>query len=208
MSAPPEPRWRRLPEERPQQIIQAAIDVFDQKGLVGARLEDIAKQAGVSKGTIYLYFPNKEELFREMVRNTIVQAIVVGEQLPELPSARDQLKLYMERFWEFVNMPAYATIFRITIGELYLFPDLTDFYYTEVVQRVRAFVGGIVRRGIASGEFRSDLDAVTAARMMSALFSTSAMWCRKRQFFPKFNDQTDEQVRDELIDFYLHALRA
>ena len=63
-----EPRWRRLPEERPRQILTAALEVFGEHGLAAARLEDIAKRAGLSKGTIYLYFPNKEELFREMVR--------------------------------------------------------------------------------------------------------------------------------------------
>jgi AcrR family transcriptional regulator len=56
---PTEPRWRRLPEERPRQILAAALEVFGEHGLAAARLEDIAKRAGVSKGTIYLYFPNK-----------------------------------------------------------------------------------------------------------------------------------------------------
>ena len=69
-----EPRWRRLPGERPNQILQAALEVFDEQGLAGARLEDIAKRAGVSKGTIYLYFANKEELFREMIRGTLSES--------------------------------------------------------------------------------------------------------------------------------------
>ena len=76
----PEPKWRRLPEERPQQIIEAALDVFAERGLASARLEDIAKRAGVSKGTIYLYFPNKEALFREVVRQTVVANIERAER--------------------------------------------------------------------------------------------------------------------------------
>src|SRR3954470_2886771 len=75
-----EPRWRRLPEERPRQILAAALSVFGERGLAAARLDDIAKRAGLSKGTIYLYFPNKEELFREMVRQLIVAQLVVAEQ--------------------------------------------------------------------------------------------------------------------------------
>ena len=75
-----EPRWRRLPGERPGQILQAALAVFGERGLSASRLEDIAKRAGLSKGTIYLYFPNKEELFREMVRHTVVSQI---EQPPQ-----------------------------------------------------------------------------------------------------------------------------
>src|SRR5690349_3177810 len=70
-----EPRWRRLPEDRPGQILTAALEVFGERGLAAARLDDIAKRAGLSKGTIYLYFPNKEELFREMVRAIVVDRL-------------------------------------------------------------------------------------------------------------------------------------
>src|SRR5215831_14907027 len=88
------PRWRRLPEERPRQILEAALDVFGERGLAGARLDDIARRAGVSKGTIYLYFPNKEELFREVIRAIVVDrlrqaAADAGEDNPV-----DELKRY------------------------------------------------------------------------------------------------------------------
>ena len=75
-----EPRWRRLPEERPRQILEAALTVFAERGLAAARLEDIARHAGLSKGTIYLYFPNKEELFREVIRHSVVAFIERGEE--------------------------------------------------------------------------------------------------------------------------------
>lgn len=207
MCPTPEPRWRRLPEERPHQIIQAAIEIFDKKGLSGARLEDIAKQAGVSKGTIYLYFPNKEELFREMVRNTLIETIAWGEQLPDDQTATEQITRYMEQFWDLASTPSYMTIYRIVTGEIHLFPDLADFYFQEVVIRARSMVERIIRRGIDRGEFRP-IEPALASRMLSALFLTNAMWCRKRQYFPQLQDFTDEQVRTELIDFYLHALRA
>src|SRR5438105_3263605 len=98
MSAPAqEPRWRRLPEERPRQILEAALAVFGEHGLAAARLDDIAKRAGVSKGTIYLYFPNKEELFREMVRNTVIRQLETAEhELGAMSgSATEQLEKYM-----------------------------------------------------------------------------------------------------------------
>src|SRR5512141_750716 len=79
-SSPTEPKWRRLPEERPRQIVDAALAVFGEHGLAGARLEDIAKRAGVSKGTIYLYFANKEELFREVVRGTVIACLEDAER--------------------------------------------------------------------------------------------------------------------------------
>ena len=202
-----EPRWRRLPEERPQQILKAALEVFGEHGLAGARLEDIAKRAGVSKGTIYLYFPNKEALFREMVRSTIVEAIVAGEGIPSDGSARDQLLTFMEQYWEFVRTPAFTVIYRVVVSELHHFPDLVEFYSAEVIVRAQKLIAGILARGSDRGEFRA-LDPIVTGRMLISLFSTSAMWCCKRKFFPHLRDKSDEQIYAELVDFYLSALRA
>jgi AcrR family transcriptional regulator len=202
-----EPRWRRLPEERPHQILNAALEVFDEHGLAGSRLEDIAKRAGVSKGTIYLYFPNKEELFREMIRTTIVAAIAAAEQMPDDGTAKEQLMAYMREYWGFARSPAFSTVYRLVISELHRFPDLSEFYINEVVLRMRQLVGKIIRRGIERGEFR-EIDPAVAARMMASLVGTNAMWCNKRQFFPHINDRTDEQVFQDLADFCLNALRA
>src|ERR1700712_5869603 len=95
-----EPRWRRLPEERPQQILKAALAIFAERGLAQARLEDIAKRAGLSKGTIYLYFPNKEELFREVVRSTVIAQIERGEAVFESErDPRQALLSWMEGYW-------------------------------------------------------------------------------------------------------------
>jgi AcrR family transcriptional regulator len=202
-----EPRWRRLPEERPQQILHAALDVFGEHGLAGARLEDIAKRAGVSKGTIYLYFPNKEALFREMVRSTIVEAIVTGESIPNTGSARDQLLAFMEHYWEFVRTPAFSVIYRVVVSELHHFPDLVEFYSGEVIARGQKLLSGIIERGVATHEFRA-VDPTVTGRMLISLFSTSAMWCCKRKFFPHLRDRTDDQIYHEIVDFYLSALRA
>lgn len=202
-----EPRWRRLPEERPQQILRAALEVFGEHGLAGARLEDIARRAGVSKGTIYLYFPNKEALFREMVRSTIVEAIVAGEGIPKLSSAREQLLTFMQNYWAFVRTPSFSVIYRVVVSELHHFPDLVEFYSAEVILRGQKLIAGIISRGIETGEFRST-DPIVAGRMLISLFTTSAMWCCKRKFFPSLQSRSDEQVYDELVDFYLSALRA
>src|SRR5437016_10492549 len=109
-SSSQEPRWRRLPEERPQQIIDAALTIFGERGLAGARLEDIAKRAGLSKGTIYLYFPNKEALFREMVRHTVVSQLEEGERRfgTATGSATDALTDFMRRYWAFIRSSQFA----------------------------------------------------------------------------------------------------
>src|SRR6476661_6171169 len=114
-----EPRWRRLPEERPRQILDAALTVFAEHGLAAARLDDIAKRAGLSKGTIYLYFPNKEELFREMVRRTVISALEEREQLltSATDSATDVLTRFMHEYWKFIRSEQFAPIFRLVHAE-------------------------------------------------------------------------------------------
>src|SRR5881394_2807946 len=87
----PKPRWRRRKDPRPEEIISAALDVFTDRGFAATKLEDIARRAGVTKGTIYLYFDSKEALFKALVRQTIVPIIAQGEALAQsfIGSARE-----------------------------------------------------------------------------------------------------------------------
>jgi AcrR family transcriptional regulator len=200
------PRWKRRPEHRPGQIIEAALEVFGKKGLAKTRLEDIAVRAGVSKGTIYLYFENKEALFKEVVRETAIAAIARGEERPESGSPSDQLRMLMERYWEFVTSPAFSTIHRLVIGELHQFPDLARFYAEEVIDRGMRLITGIVRRGIDAGEFR-ETDPSAAARMLVALFVMNGVWCDKRDCLPVLEGKNDERAFADIHDFYFNALR-
>jgi len=199
------PKWRRCPQDRPEQIIQAAFQLFGERGLANTRLQDIAERAGVSKGTIYLYFPNKEELFREMIRQTAVAAIERAEQsMPEgTPSA--VLLAYMRGYWNFVRSPAFSTIYRLVIGELHQFPDLAKFYADNVVQRGLRLIAGLVQRGIDSGDFR-DIDPMIAARMLAALTVMNGIWRDEHTGVPILCHKSDEQVFTELAQFYLHAI--
>ena len=208
-SSSQEPRWRRLPEERPQQIIDAALAIFGERGLALARLEDIAKRAGLSKGTIYLYFPNKEELFREVVRHTIVAQIERAERelaAAAAQSASETLEQFVRGYWGFLRSPKFAALFRLIHAELSSFPDLARFYGREVVERSLRLVTGILERGIESGEFR-DVDPAVAARMLGPMLLMHAMWCSHRDLFKATANKTDEQVLDEVLEFYLHAIR-
>ena len=205
----PNSRRRRDPEARPQQILDAAFVEFGERGLAGARLDDIAKRANVAKGTIYLYFPNKEALFREMVRATKVASLEHAEarlaSLEHLP-ATEQVRLVAQGWWEFLRTERFEVVQRLVLAELPLFPDLMQFYAEEVVARGRRLMAGIVARGIARGEFRP-IDPEVGARMLSALAITHSMWCSRREYFVGVASRTDEEVRDEMLDFYLHALR-
>jgi AcrR family transcriptional regulator len=204
---PQEPRWRRLPEERPKQIIEAALEVFAERGLSQARLDDIAKRAGVSKGTIYLYFPNKEELFREVVRSTVVARLERAEQVVALAegSSREVLTQVLQTMWEFLHTPTFAAIFRLVTAELNDFPDLAAFYAQEVIKRGQRLISGVVARGMDAGEFRRT-DPSVAARILTSTFLVHGLWCTHRQLCTHIAGRSDEQVFAELTDFALTAL--
>jgi TetR/AcrR family transcriptional regulator len=204
-----EPRWRRLPEERPGQILTAALAVFGERGLAAARLEDVAKRAGLSKGTIYLYFPNKEELFREMVRHTVVSHIEEREQQVSLASgsATDVLTQYLRSYWKFIRSEAFAPLFRLIHAEIHNFPDLARFYAEEVGARSKRLMATVIARGVESGEFR-EVDPGVAARILTAPFVMHGLWCTHREFFSSLATESEEQILEQLIDFSLHALKA
>ena len=199
------PKWRRCPEDRPHQIITAALEVFGECGLANARLQDIAERAGVSKGTIYLYFPNKEELFREMIRQTAVAAIERAEQanVPGAPS--NQLVAFMRGYWSFVRSPVFITIYRLVLGELHQFPDLAKFYANEVVARGQKLLSGIISRGIDAGDFR-EIDPMVAARMLVAIIVMNGIWRDEHTGVPLLAHKSDEDVFREVAQFYLHAI--
>lgn len=199
---------RRDPEARPQQILDAAFHEFGDRGLAGARLDDIARRAGVAKGTIYLYFPNKEALFREMVHTTLVSALATAEARRDEAGPDDSATAMIRQlgagWWEFLRTERVLTLQRLVTGELHQFPDLMAFYATEVIARGRQLVAGIIARGVLRGEFRP-VDPRVAARMYSALWMAHATWANTRDLHPTLG--SDEQVLDEMLDFYLHALR-
>jgi len=199
------PKWRRCPADRPEQIIKAALEVFGECGLANARLQDIAERAGVSKGTIYLYFPNKEELFREMIRQTAVAAIERAEQANVQGTPTNQLLAFMRGYWAFVRSPVFLTIYRLVLGELHQFPDLAKFYAHEVVARGQKLLAGIIRRGIDAGEFR-EIDPMVAARMVVALTVMNGIWRDEHTGVPLLAHKSDDEVFNELAQFYLHAI--
>jgi AcrR family transcriptional regulator len=205
---PSEPRWRRLPEERPGQILAAALEVFGEHGLANARLEDIAKRAGLSKGTIYLYFPNKEELFREMVRKLIVAQLEGAERELEAGSATatEALIGFVRKYWGFIRSSQFAPLFRLVHAELRNFPDLARFYADEVISRGHRLISSIIERGISNGEFR-DVDPGVAARMLMAPLVMHGVWCGHRECFTPVAKTSDDDILEEIMQFYLYAIR-
>jgi AcrR family transcriptional regulator len=203
-----DPRWRRLPEERPQQILDAALSVFAEHGIDAAKLEEIAARAGVSKGTIYLYFPSKEELFKEVVRQRVGPAIANADSaILSEETAEGQLKVFIARQWECLGEQDSEGWIRLVMLELHKYPDLAQFHWDVVVARSNGILANIVARGIASGEFRP-IDANTAAQMIKALVLMHVLWTGPRAPSPPSYRPVTENVLANITDFVLHALRA
>ncbi|MBY6260661.1 TetR/AcrR family transcriptional regulator [Azospirillum sp. 412522] len=174
------PRWRRRKDARPQEIVAAAMDVFVERGFAAARLEEVAARAGVSKGTLYLYFPSKDELFKAVIRAAILPNLQQAETLvataggPCFPML-DRLLRTVARLVATTRM---ATIPRLVIAEAGNFPELAAFYHREVIRRGFGVLAALLRRGIESGEFRPmaidpTVRLIVAPLLMSAVWRTS-----------------------------------
>lgn len=149
------PRQRRK-EARPQELLDAALALFVEKGFAATRSEEVARRAGVSKGTLYLYYPSKDELFKAVVRENLTIHIAEGiEIVATMPgSAADLLRFVMEEWWRRVGQGPAGGITKIMMAEACNFPDLARFYVDEVIEPTHRLLGGLIERGIAAGEFR------------------------------------------------------
>ena len=171
----------RRKEARPGELIDAALNLFVEKGFAATRMEEVAKRAGVSKGTVFLYFPSKEELFKAVVRETISGRFEewTTEFLTYEGSAADMLHHCMSTWWQRIGSTQASGITKLMISEGGHFPDIVEFYQNEVVQPGHALIRQVLQRGIDRGEFRAvNLDfavyGVVAAMMFLILSKHSA----------------------------------
>lgn len=150
------PRWRRRKDERPAEILEAAMQVFIERGFTSTKLEDVARRAGVTKGTVYLYFNSKEDLFKAVIREAVIPNIVVGEQMVAEHSgdARELLAVMTRDLWGRLQRSKTPGIAKLMIAEAANFPDLAQFYVDEIVLRVRRMFTQAVELGIKQGVFR------------------------------------------------------
>ena len=150
------PRCRRK-EARPGELIEAALDVFVERGYAGARLDDIAQRAGVTKGTVYLYFKDKEELFEAVVRATLGSLLTRGLAIASEfeGSSADLLREVLGRWWRDVVLnERISALPKLMIAEAGNFPRLARFYYRSVIEPGRQLMRDVIERGMQSGEFR------------------------------------------------------
>jgi AcrR family transcriptional regulator len=151
---PPSSRAARAAERR-QAIVDAALDEFVVRGFTATRLEDVAKRAGVAKGTIYLHFKDKESMFEELIRTALVPLIGRLQAPPPFGgSVRDAVEGFARTFIQEVATTRRGDIVRLIVAEGPRFPSVADFYYREVVSRGLAAMRGLIELGVARGEIR------------------------------------------------------
>ncbi len=179
-SAEPQRRARRK-NARPGELLAAALDLFVEKGYAATRVEEVAARAGVSKGTLFLYFPSKEELFKAVVRENIAGRFAEWQR--ELDSFEGDSEALLRRcytvWWERIGSTKAAGITKLMCSEARNFPALAHFYHQEVMQPGTALVRCILERGIARGEIRPlDLDTgvyLVLSPMMFLMFWQNTM---------------------------------
>ena len=148
---------QRRKEARPQELLDAALALFVERGFAATRSEDVAARAGVSKGTLYLYYPSKEELLKEVIRANVINQIAEGEEIirrfegptPEL------LALVLRMWWDRIGETPASGIIKLMTSEVRNFPEVAQFYVDEVVMPSNRMLGQVVQRGVDRGEFRA-----------------------------------------------------
>jgi len=170
------PRKRR-PEDRPREILDAALDLFSENGFSATRLEDVAKQAGLSKAAIYLYFPDKSALLKaiiqEMATSNImqVQGTIATHQGPVAPLLR-QLLLFIGNRMQTTRLPS---LIKLVVSESRAHPELGRLYIENVLSKALPLLQSLIERGIASGEFR-EVDPGLTVKCFVGPMVLAAIW--------------------------------
>ena len=178
-SAPPKPASNRAERaaERRGAIIEAAMDEFIARGFAATRLDDVARRAGVAKGTIYLHFKDKELMFEELIRTAIVPMITRLWGTPPQPGAsvRDMVEGFAKTFIEEVATTRRGDLVRLIVAEGPRFPAVADFYYREVVSRGLGGMRALIELGIARGEIKQK-DLARFPQLMVAPALIAVIW--------------------------------
>jgi TetR/AcrR family transcriptional regulator len=168
----PPPRQRRK-QARPGELLDAALTLFVEKGYAATRVEEVASRAGVSKGTLFLYFPSKEELFKAVVRENIAGRFDEwNQELDEFRGSSAELLRYaLHTWWERLGLTPASGITKLIVGEARNFPEIAAFYEQEVIEPGNRLLRRVLKHGVDSGEFKPlDLDLAVYSLISPMLF--------------------------------------
>jgi len=211
-TADTEPKWRRKPEKRPDDILDGALIEFRERGFAAARIEDIAKHAGLSKGSVYLYFSSKEEMLRALVRRAITP---IAKALKDIADhlcddcsdepAADVLRKMMTIVGERLTDKKISMVPLLIIGEAGNFPEHAAFYRREVIEVTMAALATVINRGISSGEFK-DMDVPYAIRSLVSVVIMQMVW--NGVFAEKSEKEISmKELINSHLDIYLNGIR-
>lgn len=200
----------RRKEARPGEIVAAALHVFVAQGFNAARMEDVAKQAGVAKGTVFRYFPTKGDLFKAVVEaNVSDQFTTWRSRIAAFEgSSAELIGLAMLEWWNHTGSTPAAGISRIFLQEAKNFPDLAEYYHQTVIQPGRDILQSIFERGVRRGEFRqADTNAAKALMMAPMLLMAMGQLETQHRHSLLAADQTPEQFIKQLADIVVNGLK-
>ena len=171
------PKRERRKESRPGELLDAALDLCVEKGFSATRVEEVAAKAGVSKGTLFLYFPSKEDLFKAVVRENIAKQFPTwNKEFNQFEgTSADMLRYAMTSWWERIGQTRASGITKLVMSEAQNFPEIAHFYQDEVIKPGNALIHRILDRGVASGEFRQ-LDTEQTVHAVVAPMIFLMMW--------------------------------
>ncbi|MBP7204584.1 MAG: TetR/AcrR family transcriptional regulator [Propionivibrio sp.] len=177
---------RRRKDERPSELVAAVLDLFVERGFAATRLDDVAARAGVSKGTLYLYFESKEALFKAVIEEAIVPLLASAEDViaNDQGTSIDLLRRLLNGWWEQIGATRLAGVPKLIIAEARNFPAVAQYYHDAVIVRGRALLRTLLQRGIERGEFRpldleTAIDVIYAPLMMLVVWRSSLCFCAK-----------------------------
>ena len=158
---------QRRKAERPTELLEAALALFTEKGFAATRAEEVAQRAGVSKGTLYLYYASKEELLKAVITTYLASEIsAIGQTVDQYEgSVAEGLRHLLGDWWLSVLESPASGVFKLMMAEMCNFPELAEFYRQQVVEPGERIIGAVLRRGIDSGELRP-VDIPTAVHSL------------------------------------------
>ena len=201
------PKWTRKPKARPDEVLEAALELFALNGFAATRMEDIAQRAGLSKAAIYLYFPSKHEVFKALVEQRIgvLQTHFDAAARQQLNDPTAGLRLIAKMWATSFHDLRVAALPRIILAEALRFPDLAEFYHRTVIERTQATLVELIQAGMDRGQFRA-VEPIMAAR---ALVSPLVFEILRRQAFPQFQKGPGmDQVVEAIFDLFLNGIAA
>lgn len=201
------PRWARRKDARPAEIIAAALASFSEHGYAATRIEDIATRAGVTKGTVYLYFKSKEDLFGAVIQNTLTETIIIGGELLDgyQGTTAELMREIAALVWKRFDETGAGAIPKLVMAEARKFPEVARLYYHTVIEPGRSLNRRIIERGIARGEFRAvDPDQYTSLLLAPAIFLL--LWRHTFEHAVPDAVLIPKQLLDTYVDMVLRTL--